>query len=78
MDIEFDPEITTYDALLSIFWKNHSPTSKSSPQYMSAIFYHDRDQLDAANRTLSGHQETTILPIVTKILPAKPFYSAEE
>lgn len=78
IDIEFDPEITTYDDLLKIFWNKHSPTSQRSAQYMSAIFYHDQDQLDCANKTLRKVQSDTVRQIVTKIMPAKKFYNAEK
>ena len=31
-DIEFDPQQTSYEALLKIFWRNHDPTSRCSRQ----------------------------------------------
>lgn len=45
---------------------------------MSAIFYHDEEQKKLAEQTRNEHQKTLRRPIVTKILPAKRFYDAEE
>jgi len=52
VDIDYDPEVTDYENLLDIFWKNHNPTSFYSRQYMSAIFYHDAAQKEAAELSL--------------------------
>ena len=51
IDVEFDPDVTSYEDMLKLFWKNHDPSSKCSRQYMSAIFYHDEGQREAAERT---------------------------
>ena len=61
-----------------MFWKNHDPTTSHKAQYMSAIFYHDDEQKQLAEQTCDEHQKTLRRPIVTKILPAKRFYDAEE
>lgn len=61
-----------------MFWKNHDSTTSHKPQYMSAIFYHDDEQKQLAEQTCDEHQKTLRRPIVTKILPAKRFYDAEE
>lgn len=45
---------------------------------MSAIFYHDEEQKKLAEQTHNQHQKTLRRPIVTKILPAKRFYDAED
>ena len=45
---------------------------------MSAIFYHDEEQKKLAEQTRNEHQKTLRRAIVTKILPAKRFYDAEE
>ncbi len=84
--VTFDPAVVTYEALLDVFWNCHDPTTlnRQGPdigtQYRSAIFFHSpgqeraaresRDRLAAAGRF--GR------PIVTEIVPAGPFYMAEE
>jgi len=78
VDIEFDPSQTSYERLLQIFWKNHDPTSKCSRQYMSAIFYHSEEQRTLAERTLREENGRHRKNITTKILPAGPFYDAED
>ena len=86
VQIEFDPQKTSYEKLLAVFWDAHDPTQLNQQgadvgtQYRSAIFTHSEAQAaaarashDAANQ--SGHFTT---PIVTEIVPAGPFYPAED
>jgi peptide-methionine (S)-S-oxide reductase len=86
VEVTFDPDTISYEQLLKFFWQAHDPTqlNRQGPdvgsQYRSAIFYHSeeqrrlaeesRDALDASGRyRRSG---------VTEILPAAPFWEAEE
>ena len=78
MDIEFDPSVISYDRLLELFWKNHSPTSQKSNQYMSAIFCHGDEQLSSAERSKNEQQKKISRQIFTKIVMAEKFYDAEE
>ncbi|XP_068724207.1 peptide methionine sulfoxide reductase-like [Montipora capricornis] len=78
VQMEYDPNRTTYTDLLEIFWKNHDATTSHKAQYMSAIFYHDEEQKQLAEKTRDQYQKTLRRPIVTKILPAKTFYDAED
>ena len=78
MQVEYDPQQTNYTELLHLFWNNHDPTARNSPQYMSAIFYHDDEQKQLAEETMSEHQAKVSRPITTKILSAETFYNAEE
>jgi peptide methionine sulfoxide reductase msrA/msrB len=82
----YDPKKVTYDQLLDVFWKNHNPTQLNyqgpdhGTQYRSAIFYAGDDQKKAAEASktklnMSGKYKQ---PIVTQIVPAAPFYRAEE
>lgn len=75
--LEYDPSETSYQKLLALFWRHHSPTVQRTRQYMSAIFYHDEEQLRMAENTKSDVQASSARPIVTKILPAETFYDAE-
>jgi peptide methionine sulfoxide reductase MsrA len=45
---------------------------------MSIIFYHDQEQKDLAEETLSEEAKKHSDPILTKILPAATFHDAEE
>ncbi len=86
IQIEFDPSKITFDDLLAIFFQIHDPTMKNrqgpdeGSQYRSVIFYHSAKQEESARAykkqlELSGRYDG---PIVTEILPAGPFYKAEE
>ena len=50
IEIEFDPEKTTYEAILRFFFTMHDPTTPNrqgndvGSQYRSAIFYRDEQQ----------------------------------
>jgi len=78
VDLDYDPEVTSYDKLLNIFWNNHNPTVKCSRQYMSVIFYHDEEQKSKALSTFEEAQKKTGGKITTKILPFEKFYDAED
>jgi peptide-methionine (S)-S-oxide reductase len=75
VDLDYDPEVTSYEELLKMFWKNHDPTANNSRQYMSAIFYHDEEQKRAAEETKATEEKNR--RIKTQILPMDSFYDAE-
>jgi len=86
VEITYDPTKITYKELLDIFWRQVNPTDSGGQfidrgfQYTTAIFYHDEEQKELAEQSLkeinaSGRYEA---PIVTRIVPAKEFYPAEE
>lgn len=86
VQITFDPELTSYEKLLSLFWHQIDPTDDSGqfydrgPSYRTAIFYHDeeqREQAESSKKQLAEHSKFD-RPIVTAILPARTFYPAEE
>ncbi|ODM94460.1 Peptide methionine sulfoxide reductase [Orchesella cincta] len=79
VDIEYDPNETSYQEMLDLFWSNHNPTSNCSRQYMSAIFYHSPQQKALAEASLKAEEARrgSGSRITTKITPAKAFYDAE-
>jgi peptide-methionine (S)-S-oxide reductase len=86
VDIVFDPAKVSYDALLDVFWSCHDPTTKDrqgpdvGSQYRSAIFFHSPGQ-DADARESKSKVDAAgrfRRPIVTEIVPAGPFWRAEE
>jgi peptide-methionine (S)-S-oxide reductase len=86
VEVEYDPSQVSYSTLLDIFWNNHNPTTRNrqgpdvGSQYRSAIFYHSAAQQHLAEESkaqLAASGKFTN-PIVTEILPASPFYRAEE
>lgn len=86
VQVEFDPAQVSYDQLLDVFWQAHDPTTlnRQGPdvgtQYRSAIFFHTPEQQAAAHASKQRLEQSGRLrrPIVTEIVPAAPFYRAEE
>jgi peptide-methionine (S)-S-oxide reductase len=86
VEIEFNPTEVSYLELLAAFWKSHDPTTlnRQGPdvgtQYRSAIFFHDAEQEASARDSKAILEKEGIFkrPIVTQILPAAPFYRAED
>lgn len=86
IEILFDPNKISYSELLDIFWKQVDPTDENGQfvdrgdQYRTAIFYHNEDQRIHAERSKKELDESKRYPnpIVTEVIPASRFYSAEE
>lgn len=84
--IHFDPEIVSFDELLSVFFKIHDPTSRdrqgadAGPQYRSVIFYHNDEQKETAKEHIKKLEASRKLgrKVVTDVLPTETFYVAEE
>jgi peptide methionine sulfoxide reductase msrA/msrB len=84
--IVFDPNKLSYEELLGYFFRMHDPTTANrqgndvGTQYRSAIFYENERQREIAERVkkevdMAGRWKS---PIVTQIVPAGPFYKAED
>ena len=86
VEVEFNPDEISYEKLLDVFWHNHNPTTlnRQGPdvgnQYRSAIFYHDENQKEMAEKSKQSLDSSKSFddPIVTQIIPAPKFYKAEE
>lgn len=84
VEVTFDPARVSYEKLLDIFWQIHDPTTlnRQGPdvgsQYRSAIFTHDAQQREAAQRSLQNEQPKHQRPVVTEVADAPVFYPAEE
>jgi peptide-methionine (S)-S-oxide reductase len=86
VEVDYDPDKVSYEALLDVFWQIHDPTqlNRQGPdigdQYRSVIFTHDARQEEAAKaakarlEAAGKHRR----PIVTQILPAPTFWRAED
>ena len=86
IQLTYDPKKVSYDELLEIFWKTHDPTTLNrqgadvGTQYRSAIFYHNDEQKQLAEKYKKKLTEAEVFdqPIVTEITPASVFYKAED
>lgn len=84
--LRFDPEKVSYEQLLDLFWRLHNPTTRDQQgpdigtQYRSVIFTYSDEQKRLAENSKEalGASHQWPRPIVTEILPAPPFYRAEE
>jgi methionine-S-sulfoxide reductase len=86
IEITYDPAQVSYDQLLDVFWHNINPTQADGQfhdiglSYQAAIYYGNDEEkkLAEASREKLGKSGRFDKPIVTEILPAKPFYPAED
>ena len=86
VEVDYDPDRVSYDALLDVFWNGHNPTqlNRQGPdvgtQYRSAIFFHTPEQEAAARASKEKLQKSERFPkpIVTEISPAQTFWRAED
>ncbi len=84
IQIEYDPEVISFETLLEVFWTTHDPTTLNQqgadkgPQYRSAIFYHDEEQRAVAERSKAEVAPTLWSdPVVTEVTAFSNFYAAE-
>jgi len=86
--VVFDPKVTSYDAMLKLFWENHDPTqgmrqgNDAGTQYRSAIYCTTPEHRRAAEASRAAYQDRLTAHgygrITTEILDAPPFYYAED
>ena len=86
--VVFDPRVTSYDAMLKLFWETHDPTqgmrqgNDVGTQYRSAIYVHSPEQRRAAEASRDAYQKGLAAagfgPVTTEIADAPPFYYAED
>ena len=86
--VVYDPNVIDYDELLKVFWEGHDPTqgmrqgNDLGTQYRSGIYTFSDDQSKRAELSRVGFQAALdgagYGEITTEILPAGPFYYAED
>jgi peptide-methionine (S)-S-oxide reductase len=85
--VVFDPAVTSYEAMLKLFWEGHDPTqgmrqgNDVGTQYRSAVYWTSEAQRDAALASSDMYAERLsgagYGEITTEIAEAGPFYYAE-
>ncbi|MDH1867289.1 peptide-methionine (S)-S-oxide reductase MsrA [Pseudomonas sihuiensis] len=85
--VVFDPQQTSFEALLKVFWEVHNPTqgmrqgNDQGTQYRSAIYCQNDAQLSAAKASQARFQaeldKAGVGSITTEIAEAPTFYYAE-
>lgn len=84
----YDPAVTSYEALLKLFWENHNPTmgmrqgNDIGSTYRSGIYTYSPEQAAAAVASRAAYAERLRAAghgaVTTEILPAPVFYYAED
>ncbi|MBM9521100.1 peptide-methionine (R)-S-oxide reductase MsrB [Desulforhopalus vacuolatus] len=86
VQVVYDPSKISYRMLLDTYWRSIDPTDPDGQfadrgaQYRTAIFYdseEEKREAEDSKRALDA-SHTFDSPVVTRILPAKEFYPAEE
>jgi peptide-methionine (S)-S-oxide reductase len=86
VQITFDPEVVSFSEILEVFFMTHDPTTLNrqgndvGPQYRSAIFYHNEEQKEVAERVINLFEKEEVYsrPIVTEVTEFEKFYIAED
>jgi peptide-methionine (S)-S-oxide reductase len=79
VQVDFDPAVVTYRALLDVFWRYHDPTRAPwKRQYQTALFPHTDAQQRRARATKKEVATQHSTPLATEVIPEAPFYRAED
>lgn len=76
--VVFDPEKTSLEKILRVFWTAHRPTAAQSPTARSVIFYDTDEQRSIAAKSKVDAAKLFSQPLATEIAKAGEFYAAEE
>lgn len=85
IEITFDPQVTSYRAMLEFFFQIHDPSTLNRQgndrglSYRSAIFYTSEAQKAEAEDTIADVDASGLWPgkVVTEVAPAGDFWEAE-
>jgi peptide-methionine (S)-S-oxide reductase len=86
VEVVYDPAKVSYQKLLDAFWRNVDPITPNAQfcdhgsQYRSAIFFQTDEEKRASDTSKQAIEQSKRFtePIVTQIVMASRFYSAEE
>lgn len=83
--VYYDPAKVSYPQLVEYFWRHIDPTVKNAQfcdhgsQYRSGIYYQGEAQRAVAEASKAALEKSARFPqIHTEVMPAAPFYLAEE
>lgn len=85
IEIEFDPQLTSFRNILEFFFQIHDPSTKNRQggdigvSYRSEIFYTSDEQRVEALNTIEDVNASGLWPgpVVTNVSPASDFWEAE-
>lgn len=79
IQIDYDPDVISFEDLLAEFWAQHTPTRPSrARQYASIIFYTNDNERTAAEASKRMMEDRLGVTLYTDIMPLDRFYLAEE
>ncbi len=86
IEVTYDPAKISYEQLLDIYWRQIDPTQANGqftdigPSYRAAIFYGNAEEkkIAEASKDKLARSGKFKKPIVTEVLPAMKFWSAED
>ena len=86
VEVVYDPAKVSYQKLLDAFWRNVDPITPNAQfcdhgsQYRSAVFFQTDEEKRASDTSKQAIEQSKRFtePIVTQIVMASQFYSAEE
>lgn len=83
IEIQYDPEVVSYEDLTKLFFEIHDPTQENGQgpdigeQYKSAIFYDTDEERNIAQK-LIDELKSKGYNVVTKLVKATKFWPAED
>ena len=81
--IDYNPDIITFEELLTVFFQTHDPTTLNrqgadvGTQYRSGIFYINEEQKKISEKFIKNISDNFTNPIVTEVSKLDTFYEAE-
>jgi peptide-methionine (S)-S-oxide reductase len=86
IQVDFDPNVTSFKEILEVFFTIHDPTTLNrqgndvGESYRSAIFYHSEAQRQTALEVIANLETLGVwdAKIVTQVEAFKEFFAAEE
>jgi peptide-methionine (S)-S-oxide reductase len=84
VQVTYDPELVSYDQLLTVFWHSVDPTDDGGqfcdrgPSYRTGIFTATPEETAAAEASKAEVADVLGTEVATEILEGKTFYPAED
>ncbi|MBA5629876.1 peptide-methionine (S)-S-oxide reductase MsrA [Moheibacter sp. BDHS18] len=86
VQIEFDPNVISYQDLLEVFWTVHDPTQLNrqgndvGTQYRSIILFENENQKSIAQNSIKEFEASEMYDgsFTTQLVPLEKFYAAED
>lgn len=78
IQVDYDPNLITYEDILALFWSHHDPTHQTKNQYRSMILYANEEDKAVAEKSLAEQNAKRKQCVTTIIAPLQRFYDAED